>query len=128
MTEYFTIKRIDNSRLVRPTDATQTQDFWRRVAVGGALAACLLIYAWQHFECIQLRYQIQTLEGTRAKSAQLNEQLHVAVAELHNPARIAKIAEQIGLTVPTPGQVAPSQGASDAVLAQAHVVMQPQRP
>jgi cell division protein FtsL len=128
MTEYFTIKRIDNSRLVRLTDATQTQDFWRRVAVGGALAACLLIYAWQHFECIQLRYQIQTLEGTRTKSAQLNEQLHVTVAELHNPARIAKIAGQIGLTVPTPGQVAPSEGASDAVLAQTRAVMQPQRP
>jgi cell division protein FtsL len=128
MTEYFTIKRIDNSRLVRPADAAQAQDFWRRVAAGGALAACLLIYAWQHFECIQLRYQIQTLEGTRTKSAQLNEQLHVAVAELHNPARIARIAEQIGLTVPTPGQLTPSEGASDGVLAQAGVVAQPQRP
>jgi hypothetical protein len=50
------------------------------------------------------------------------------VAELHNPARIAKIAEQIGLTVPTPGQLTPSEGAGDAVLAQTHPGMQPQRP
>jgi cell division protein FtsL len=128
MTEYFTIKRIDNSRLVRPTDAAQLKDFWRRVAVGGAIACCLLVYAWQHFECIQLRYQIQTLEGTRTKSAQLNQQLHVEVAALHSPARIAKMASQLGLTVPMPGQVTPSEGPSDAVLAQARAVVQPQRP
>jgi cell division protein FtsL len=128
MTEYFTVKRIDNSRLVRPMEAARLKDFWRRVAVGGAIACCLLVYAWQHFECIQSRYQIQTLEGTRAKSAQLNQQLHVEVAALHSPARIAKIASQIGLTMPMPGQVAPSEGASDAVLAQARAVVQPQRP
>jgi len=128
MTEYFTIKRIDNSRLVRPMEAARLKDFWRRVAVGGAIAACLLIYAWQHFECIQMRYQIQALEETRAKSAQLNRELHVQAAELRSPARIAKMAAELGLTVPTPGQVAPAESASDAVLAQARAVVQPQRP
>jgi len=125
MTEYFTIKRIDNSRLVRPMEAARMKDFWQRVAATAAIAACLLFYAWQHFECIQLRYQIQALEGSRSKSAQSNRELHEQVAELHNPARIAHIAAQIGLTVPTPGQVAPSDGQSDAVLAQARAVMQP---
>ena len=57
MTEYHTIKRIDNSRLVRPMAPARLQDFWRRVAAGGAMAACLLFYAWQHFACIQLQYE-----------------------------------------------------------------------
>jgi hypothetical protein len=125
MTEYFTIKRIDNSRLVRPMEAARLKDFWQRVAATGAIACCLLVYAWQHFECIQLRYQVQALEGSRSKSGQLNRELHEQVAELHNPVRIARFATQIGLTVPTPGQVTPSDGQTDAVLAQARAVMQP---
>jgi cell division protein FtsL len=128
MTEYFTIKRIDNSRLVRPMEAARMKDFWQRVAATGAIAGCLLVYAWQHFECIQLRYAVQTLEGTRAKSAQLNQQLHVEVATLRSPGRVAAIASGMGLTVPVPGQVAPAEGPSDAVLAQARAVVQPQRP
>ncbi|HEY0703263.1 MAG TPA: hypothetical protein VGD60_10885 [Candidatus Acidoferrales bacterium] len=128
MTEYFTVKRIDNSRLVRPMDAARLQDFSRRVMVGAAIALCLLVYAWQHFACIQLRYQIQSLESDRAKSAQLNRQLQVEYATLRSPGRIADIARTLGLTVPMPGQVAPSAGPSDAVLAQARAVMQPQRP
>jgi cell division protein FtsL len=128
MTEYFTIKRIDNSRLVRPMDAARMKDFWQRVAATGAIAACLLVYAWQHFECIQMRYQVQTLEGTRAKSAQLNQQLHVDVATLRSPGRVAAFANGMGLTLPMPGQVAAAEGPSDAVLAQARAVVQPQRP
>jgi hypothetical protein len=128
MTEYFTVKRIDNSRLVRPMDAARLKEFWRRVAVGAAIACCLLIYAWQHFACIQLRYQIQSLENDRAKSAQVNRELHVEGAGLRSPARVAAIAASYGLTVPMPGQVAPAEGPSDTVLAQARAYLQPQRP
>jgi hypothetical protein len=125
MTEYHTVKRIDNSRLLRPAPVARLNPLWQRVAAGSAMAGCLFFYAWQHFECIQLRYQIQAIEGSRVKSAQLNRELHEQVAELHNPARIAHFAAQIGLTVSTPGQVAPSDGQYDAVVAQARAVMQP---
>jgi hypothetical protein len=128
MTEYFTIKRIDNSRLVRPMDTARMKDFWQRVAATGAIAACLLIYAWQHFECIQMRYQVQTLEGTLAKSTQLNQRLHVDVATLRSPARISGMAAQLGLTVPMPGQAAPMEGPNDPVVAQARNLSQLQRP
>jgi cell division protein FtsL len=128
MTEYYTVKRIDNSRLVRPMEAARLKDFWRRVAAGGAIAACLLVYAWQHFECIQMRYEVQTLEGNRAKAAELNRDLHLQIAELQSPARVDSIARQIGLTVPMPGQVAPAEGPNEAVLAQARAVLLPPRP
>jgi cell division protein FtsL len=129
MTEYHTVKQIDNSRLVRPAPPAQLRDFWRRVAPGVAMAACLLVYTWQHFECIQIRYGIEQLESQRAQAAELNQQLHLEVATLRSPMRVDAIARnQLGLTVPVPGQVAPAEGPSDAVLAEARLTQQALRP
>jgi cell division protein FtsL len=129
MTEYHTVKRIDNSRLLRPPASARLRDFWRRLATGSALAACLLFYAWQHFECIQIRYQIERLQTDRAQTAELNQQLHLEVATLRSPMRVDSIARnQLGLTVPVPGQVSPVEGASDGVLADARPLGPATRP
>jgi cell division protein FtsL len=129
MTEYYTVKRIDNSRLVRPLHPAQLRDFWRRVAAGAGLAACLLVYAWQHFACIQLRYGIEQLESRRAQAAELNQKLHLEVATLESPMRVDLIARnELGLTLPGPGQMAPVEGSSDTVLAEARASVQPERP
>src|SRR5579862_9242455 len=129
MTEYHTVKQIDNSRLMRPAAASQARDFWRRLATAAALAACLLSYAWQHFECIQVRYQIERLDAERARSANLNQQLQLEVATLRSPMRVDTIARnQLGLTVPVPGQMAPVDAPSDGVLAQARTQAQATRP
>jgi cell division protein FtsL len=129
MTEYYTVKRIDNSRLVRSTAPARMQELWQRVAVGAALAGCLLFYVWQHFECIQLRYQVEQLEIERTKAAELNGQLHLEVATLRAPGRVDAIARnQLGLTVPVPGQVAPADASADVVLAQARTASAATRP
>src|SRR5579863_2152447 len=128
-TEYHTVKQIDNSRLLRFANPERVQDFWRRVAVGATMAACLLFYAWQHFECIQIRYQIEQLDSERAQAAELNQQLHLEVATLRSPMRVDAIARtQLGLTVPVPGQVAPVEDSNDGVVAQARPVAQSSRP
>jgi cell division protein FtsL len=125
MMDYHTVKRIDNTRLVRTSVPARLRDLWRLCAVGGALAACLLFYAWQHFECIQIRYQVEQLESEREKAVQLNRQLHLEVASLRSPMRVDTIARnQLGLTVPVPGQVAPVDESSDAVVAQAQSASQ----
>jgi cell division protein FtsL len=129
MTEYYTVKRIDNSRLIRSTAPSRMHEFWRRVGVGAALAGCLLFYVGQHFECIQLRYQVEQLETQRTQAAQLNEQLHLEVATLRAPGRVDAIARnQLGLTVPVPGQVAPADASVDRVLAQARTASSTARP
>ena len=126
MMDYHTVKRIDNTRLARPASPARLHDLWKLCAVGGALAACLLVYAWQHFECIQIRYQVEQLESQRAKAVQLNQQLHLEVASLRSPMRVDTIARnQLGLTVPVPGQVAPVDEPSDAVVAQAQASQTP---
>jgi cell division protein FtsL len=129
MIEYHTVKYIDNSRLVRPASPERIADFWRRVAAGGAMAACLLVYTWQHFECIQLRYEVEQLESLRAQSSILNQQLNLEVDTLSAPDRVYSIAgKELGLTVAAAGQAAPVEASGDRVLAQAGTIAQPQRP
>ncbi|MGH9717673.1 MAG: hypothetical protein ACRD4R_13230 [Candidatus Acidiferrales bacterium] len=129
MTEYYTVKRIDNSRLMRYAPPAKLKEFWRKVGIGAAITACLLFYAWQHFECIQIRYKIEQLDAQRARSAELNEQLHLEVATLRSPMRVDAIARnQLGLTVPVPGQVAPVQGTGNAMLADARMLEQVPQP
>src|ERR1700693_2247749 len=101
MTEFHTVKSIDNSRLLRPAPAARLRDLWRRLGAAAALAACVLFYAWQHFECIQIRYQLERLQSERAQTAELNQQLHLEVATLRSPMRVDAIARnQRGLHGP----------------------------
>jgi len=103
-------------------------DCWRTVAVGAAMSACLLTYAWQHFECIQLRYQLEQLQAARAQALELNQQLHVEDAALRAPGRIDTYARKhLGLTVAAPPQQS-SADASDAVVAQTRPTGQSARP
>lgn len=122
MTEYYTVKRIDNSRLVRPAPAARLNPLWQRVVAGTAMAGCLFFYAWQHFEYIQLRYQIEELQAAEAQASETNRQLHLEVATLRAPSRVDAIARtQLGLTVPVPGQIEPVTYLDSSVLAQAEI-------
>jgi cell division protein FtsL len=88
----------------------------------------LLSYAWQHFECIQIHYQLEQLQTARSQVLELNQQLHVEDATLRSPGRIEIYARKhLGLTVAAPGQQS-SADASDAVVAQARAGGQVVRP
>lgn len=119
MTEFFTVKRIDNSRLVRHVAPHQWREFGRPALLGTALAACLLIHAGQHFQCLSVRYQVEELKAARAEALALNQQLKLEAASLRAPMRIDVIAHsRLGLTVPVPGQVTPVAMPAGAMLAQ----------
>jgi cell division protein FtsL len=129
MPEFYTVKQIDNSRLVRVLPKGRLRDSLRRTVWGLTLGACAIFYAWQHFQCIQLRCDLQDLQTTREQAEQLNQQLRIVLAELRSPMRIDGIArQQLGLTVPLPSRVTPAMGAgTDAVLAQMRTVSAPNR-
>lgn len=98
MIEFYTSKRIDNSRLARPS-ASRWREYARRLAWAGALASCALLYTWQHFQDIQLRYQLQEVQARQAQAMDLNQQLHLEAASLTSPMRIDAIArQQLGMT------------------------------
>jgi len=119
MTEFHTRRPIDNSRLVRRASPDHVREMARLLVLGGLVAAVALLYAWQHFACIQLRYQLSTLKSERAQAMELNQELKLETAGLLAPARIDEIARrQLGLTAPVPGQVAPFEGPMEPVMAE----------
>jgi cell division protein FtsL len=120
MTEFYTVKRIDNSRLVRIMAPNHMRECVRVVFLGALIALGAFLYAWQHFETIQLRYELESLRSERAQATELNQELKLEMAGLRAPERIDIIARrQLGLTAPVPGQVAPMEQPPNAVLAEA---------
>ncbi len=98
MTEFFTVKQIDNSRLVRFVAPNHMRECARVVLLGGLIALCAFLYAWQHFETIQLRYELESLRSERAQATELNQELKLEMAGLRAPERIDMIARrQLGL-------------------------------
>jgi len=119
MTEFHTSKRIDNSRLSRPA-IPRWREYVRRMAWAAALASCGLLYAWQHFQDIQLQYQLEDLQARQTEAAELNQQLHLEAASLSSPMRIDAIARrELGMTVSVPAEYAPAAAdlSRDAYLA-----------
>lgn len=120
MTEFFTVKRIDNSRLRRQAAPNRLRECARVLALGGVVAAGGLLYAWQHFQCIQLGYQLEELKTEKAQALELGQQLRLESAALSAPGRIDAIARrQLGLTVTAPGgRMTPGSAAPGSVLAE----------
>ena len=121
MTQFHTVKPIDNSRLVRITAPDRVRELARQVVMGAAVAGVILVYAWQHFECIQMGYQLESFKSELAQKSEINQELKLEVAGLRAPSRIDEIARnQLGLTVPVAGQIEPVNSPSETVFAELH--------
>ena len=106
MTEFHTVRRIDNSRLVRHVEPTKMRNLYRTVVLGGIVAAFFMLYIYQHFRCIDLSFQLEEIKAKQTEAASLNSALKLEIASLRNPMRIDVIARrQLGLTEPLPEQV-----------------------
>lgn len=106
MVEFRTVKRIDNSRLVRRVEPVKLRNFYKTAALGGAVALCCMLYVFQHFRCIDLSFQLEDLKQKQAQAAALNSELRLNIATLSRPGRIDQIARaRLGLTQPLPDQV-----------------------
>jgi cell division protein FtsL len=123
MLEFQTVKRIDNSRLVRHVEPVKMRSFYRTLALSGIVAAFFILYIYQHFRCIDLSFQLEDLRGKQAEGASLNSSLKLEIASLRNPMRIDVIARrQLGLTEPLPTQVQEYEAPSGAEVAAARYV------
>jgi hypothetical protein len=105
-TEFHTVKRIDNSRLVRHAEPARMQGFYRTAGWGALIAVFLMFYVYQHFRCIDLSFQLEDLKASQTKVFALNSELRLEIEGLRDPRRIDVIARrQLGLTEPLPTQV-----------------------
>jgi len=123
MLEFQTVKRIDNSRLVRHVEPVKMRNLYRTAALGGIVAMFFMLYIYQHFRCIDLSFQLEDVKGKQTEAASLNSSLKLEIASLRNPMRIDVIARrQLGLTEPLPTQVQEYDAPSGAEVAAARYI------
>jgi cell division protein FtsL len=119
--EVFFTKHIDNSRIVKADDPERRREMRTFTAVMSVLFLLVMVYVWQHFSAIEIGYHVEAQKQQVEELREENRQLRLTEAQLTDPGRIDKIARQLGLDAPQPGQVVrPDGGDPNApVLAQA---------
>ena len=123
--EFQTVKRIDNSRLVRRVEPVKLRSYYRTVALGCVVSAFFMLYIYQHFRCIDLSFQLEQVKAAQVEAATLNSSLKLEIASLRNPMRIDVIARrQLGLTEPLPTQVREYDAPPGAEVASARYIRQ----
>ena len=103
--EIFFSKHLDNTRLVKADDPVRRKEVRSFTTVMTILFALAMTYVWQHFSSIEMGYVIQEQKLQVTHLREENRQLRLTEAQLSDPDRIDKIAKQLGLDVPQPGQV-----------------------
>ena len=104
--ESYTVKKIDNSRLVRNIEPVKLKNFYKTAGLGVIIAIFCMFYVYQHFRCIDLSFQLEDLKAKQQQAQALNSALRLEIATLRDPHRIDVIARhQLGLTQPTALQV-----------------------
>jgi cell division protein FtsL len=106
MVEFYTVKRIDNSRLVRRVEPVKMRNLYKTVALWSIIAAFCMLYTYQHFRCIDMSFQLEDVKAKTVQAQALNSKLKLEIAYLRDPHRIDVIARrQLGLTQPLANQV-----------------------
>ena len=106
MAEFYTVKRIDNSRLVRHVESAKMRNLLRTAALGGVIAVFFMLYVYQHFRCIDMSFQLEDLKGKQVQAAELNGKLKLEIATLRDPHRVDVIAQhELGFKRPEANQV-----------------------
>jgi cell division protein FtsL len=104
--DFCTVKRIDNSRLVRHIEPVKMRNLYKTAALGGIVAVFFMLYIYQHFRCIDLSFQLEDLKGKQEQASALNSELRLEMSALRDPHRIDVIAQhELGLKRPEPTQV-----------------------
>ena len=123
--EFQTVKRIDNSRLMRRVEPVKLRYYYRTLALGTFVAAFFMLYIYQHFRCIDLSFQLEEVKAKQVEAATLNSSLKLEIASLRSPMRIDVIARrQLGLTEPLPAQVREYDAPAGAQVAAARYMRQ----
>ncbi len=122
--EVFFTKHIDNSRMVKADDPERRKEIRSFTVATSVLFLLVMTYVWQHFSAIEMGYSIESQKLKLEHVREDNRQLLLSEAQLSDPDRIDRIAKQLGMDAPQPGQVVRPDGlfaAGEPVLAEANV-------
>ena len=103
--EVFFDKRLDNSRLVKADDPVRQREMRSFAVAAVFFFALLMAYSWQHFRSIEYGYHIQTEKAQLQRLQDENHQLGLTEAQLSGSGRVDRMAEQMGMQPPQPGQI-----------------------
>jgi cell division protein FtsL len=103
--EVYFSKNIDNSRLVKVDDPQRSREMRTFSIALSCLCVLVLSYAWQHFRAIEYGYKISEMKVQRDNLTEMNRALRLEEASLRDPERIDKLAKNLGMITPQPGQV-----------------------
>jgi cell division protein FtsL len=119
--EVFFAKHIDNTRLVKADDPERRREMRQFATVMSVLFLLVMVYVWQHFSAIEIGYHVEAQKQQVEQLREENRKLRLSEAQLTNPIRIDRVARQLGLNEPQPGQVVRPEGGDPnaPVLAQA---------
>lgn len=88
------LRVLRGRRLARPTIAP-----WMVMALVGITAFLGLVFARTSLD--NSAFQLAELDAAIVEQAEINRELKIEIARLENPARIAPMAEEMGLVIPT---------------------------
>ncbi len=104
--EFYFVKHIDNSRLVREVDVERRRECFSLLGLGILVFLFVLLFAWQHFQCVRYGYQIEQLKAASATLEEQNHQLRLEQAALADPERIDTLARtRLGMVSPSAQQI-----------------------
>ena len=116
--EFYFVKHIDNSRLVREIDVERRREFFSLLGLGVLVFLFVLLFAWQHFQCVRYGYQVEQFKAERAALEEQNHRLRLEQAALADPERIDTLARtQLGMVPPSPEQIVRVGGPDSAAAA-----------
>jgi cell division protein FtsL len=103
--EVYFPRRFDNSRLVKATDPVRVREMRLFCAAITVFVSLVMVYGLQHFSAIESGYRVEQEKQTLEQMREDNRQLRLSEAQLTEPGRIDRMARELGLVEPQPGQV-----------------------
>jgi cell division protein FtsL len=103
----FTLtKAVRNEQLVRELDRKRHRELFWVAFLGVILTLAVIVYAWPHFEMIQIGYRMEKLRQRRDELVEMKHHLELQRATESDPARIESIAKnELGMVYPGPEQI-----------------------
>jgi len=105
--EVFFAKHIDNTRLVKADDPERKREMRQFAIVMSMLFVLVMVYVWQHFSAIKIGYEVEVQKQQLKQLQEENSRLRLSEEQLTNIERIDRLASQLGLRAPEPGQIIP---------------------
>src|ERR1700748_2845757 len=112
--EMFFTNHRDNTRVVKADDPERHREMRSFTIVMTLLFALTMVYVWQHFSAIEVGYNVEAQKQQVEQLREQNRQLRLSEGQLGDPVRLDKMARQLGLDAPQPGQVVRPEGSFGA--------------